>query len=609
MIIVYVIDNYGEFSNGTTMTAKRSKEHLEAKGHTVRIVTAGDYEEKGIYRLKKRNIPLVSYVAQKQNTYFAKPDKKVFEEAFKDADIVHFFCPFKVSIEGVKYAKKLGIPVSSAFHFQPEHVTYGMGLGRLGRPLAWFIYKLIKHRFYKHVKHVHCPSQFIADEIKRQNYKNVAHPITNGVEDKFFTTTDRSTQSKIQILSIGRYALEKRQDTIIKAIHKSKYKDQIEVLFAGLGPRKKYLERLAKRLKVNARFDFFSQEDLISQIKASTLYIHAADVEIEGISALEAIASGLVPIIATAKKTATKQFALDDRSLFKAKDYKTLAKKIDYWLENKEERLKMGPVYQDHIRNYGIKNAINLLEEMFKETIKDKNKELSVKTNDGKKVRKHYEKSRIKRTGSGLFYYGFAVPVLGFYFYLFRGLRIKGRKQLKHIDSGAIMISNHVHKLDSVMNALVCFPKKLIFTSMQENFDTPVVGQLITILGATPTPKTVIETKVFFYELSKAIGKGRYVHLYPEGELITKDSSIREFKKGAFQLAVENHVPIVPIRIRFIEKKHKFSYPFFVKDRIQIEVLKPQYPNIFMLKKESTNELTERVFNLMNQTDKTQESD
>ena len=109
--------------------------------------------------------------------------------------------------------------------------------------------------------------------------------------------------------------------------------------------------------------------------------------------------------------------------------------------------------------------------------------------------------------------------------------------------------------------------------------------------------------------MSKAIGKGRYVHLYPEGELITKDSSIREFKKGAFQLAVENHVPIVPIRIRFIEKKHKFSYPFFVKDRIQIEVLKPQYPNIFMLKKESTNELTERAFNLMNQTDKTQESD
>lgn len=37
MIIVYVIDNYGEFSNGTTVTAKRSKEKLEAKGHTVRI--------------------------------------------------------------------------------------------------------------------------------------------------------------------------------------------------------------------------------------------------------------------------------------------------------------------------------------------------------------------------------------------------------------------------------------------------------------------------------------------------------------------------------------------------------------------------------------------
>lgn len=599
MIIVYVIDNYGEFSNGTTVTAKRSKEKLEAKGHTVRIVSAGNFQGEGYYQLKKRRIPIVSYVAAKQKTYFAKPDKNIFNEAFKDADLVHFFYPFKASRIGVKYAKKMGVPVSSAYHFQPEHVTYGMGLGKLGKPLAWLIYKRLKYRFYNHVKHIHCPSQFIADEIKRLKYKNVAHPITNGVEDKYFTQPDRKKLPKIQILSIGRYALEKRQDTTIKAINKSKYKDQIEVIFAGLGPKKRHLEKLAKRLKVNAKFNFYSQEELIKTIAESTLYIHAADVETEGISALEAIASGLVPIIASSKKAATKQFALDDRSLFKAKDYKTLAKKIDYWLDNEEERFKMSESYQNYIRNYGIDNAINLLEEMFKEAIKDKNKELATKTNNGQMIKKHIVKSRIKRIGSTLFYYGIAIPILGLYFYLFRGLRIKGKKHLKHIKGGAVLVSNHIHKLDSVMNALVCFPKKLIFTSIQENFDTPVVGQLINILGATPTPKTVIETKVFFHELSRAIGKGRFVHFFPEGDLKTKDSTIREFKKGAFQLAVENHVPIIPIRILFKEKKHKYGYPFFMKDRIIIKVSKPEYPNIFLLRKDSISDLLERAYTSM----------
>ena len=256
----------------------------------------------------------------------------------------------------------------------------------------------------------------------------------------------------------------------------------------------------------------------------------------------------------------------------------------------------MSKSYQEYIRNYGIDNAINLLEEMFKEAIKDKNKELATKTNDGQMIKKQIVKSRIKRIGSTLFYYGIAVPILGLYFYLFRGLRIKGKKHLKHIESGAVLVSNHLHKLDSVMTALVCFPKKLIFTSIQENFETPVVGQLITILGATPTPKTVIETKVFFHELSRAIGKGRFVHFFPEGELITKDSSIREFKKGAFQLAVENHVPIIPISILFKQKKHKYGYPFFMRDRIYIEVSKPEYPNIFLLRKDAINDLLTRTY-------------
>ena len=88
MIIVYVIDNYGELSNGTTITALRSKEQLEKRGHTVRVVTAGPVFGDDIYHLEKRRIPIVSKVAEKQQTYFAKPNKKIMMEAFKDADIV-----------------------------------------------------------------------------------------------------------------------------------------------------------------------------------------------------------------------------------------------------------------------------------------------------------------------------------------------------------------------------------------------------------------------------------------------------------------------------------------------------------------------------------------
>lgn len=62
------------------------------------------------------------------------------------------------------------------------------------------------------------------------------------------------------------------------------------------------------------------------------------DAEIEAISCMEAFASGLVPVIANSAKSATPQFALDERSLFTAGDSGDLTQKIDYWLEHEDER-------------------------------------------------------------------------------------------------------------------------------------------------------------------------------------------------------------------------------------------------------------------------------
>ena len=66
MTIVYVIDSYGKFSNGTTVTAKRSKENLEKLGHTVRIVSIHESDDEDFYQLEERNVPIVSYFAKKQ---------------------------------------------------------------------------------------------------------------------------------------------------------------------------------------------------------------------------------------------------------------------------------------------------------------------------------------------------------------------------------------------------------------------------------------------------------------------------------------------------------------------------------------------------------------
>ena len=145
----------------------------------------------------------------------------------------------------------------------------------------------------------------------------------------------------------------------------------IDTRLAELDARKKALAKLAARLGVDVTFDFLKKEDLIKKLQASDLYVHAATVEIEAIAALEAIACGLVPVISDSKTSATSQFALDNRSLFKDNDEYSLAEKIDYWYERRDERLRMGMVYAQSAKKYSLERSLEKAERMFSDAIRD----------------------------------------------------------------------------------------------------------------------------------------------------------------------------------------------------------------------------------------------
>ena len=59
------------------------------------------------------------------------------------------------------------------------------------------------------------------------------------------------------------------------------------------------------------------------------------------------------------------------------------------------------------------------------------------------------------------------------------------------------------------------FPRKPIFNLCKKTLNT-LYGRLVNILGATPTPQTIDETKIFFTELKKhALQEEDY--FFPEG--------------------------------------------------------------------------------------------
>jgi glycosyltransferase involved in cell wall biosynthesis len=375
LTIVFVIDIYDSGRNGTSATARRSAEYLRRRGHIVRVVSTGRAEADK-YVLAEKTIPLVSHIAGKQSFIFAEPDRAVLREAFSGADIIHFFLPLPLEIEALKIAREMGIPCCSAFHLQPENITYNIykhGNGYLARQ----VYRYFNTCFYKDFSHIHCPSQFIAGQLSKNRYRAKLHVISNGIPEAFRPADSprQKTDDYFHILSIGRLAPEKRHDLLIEGVCRSKYNPRIQLHFAGDGPLKKSLVRMSRCLRNPPIFGYYRQAQLIELMHHCQLYIHPSDVEIEAIACLEAIACGLVPLISNSPKSATPQFALCPQSLFRSGSAADLAEKLDFWIENEELRRLMGPCYAQSARRYSIENSIDALEDMFREVIEDEKAE------------------------------------------------------------------------------------------------------------------------------------------------------------------------------------------------------------------------------------------
>lgn len=373
MKILIVIDQFDSANNGTTISARRFAKGLEKRGHKVLIASTGEPGENKYVLKELPMTPIVSHIVKSQGMTFAIPNKKVLEEAMKDVDVVHFYMPFGLSMQGLKIAEKLGIPHTAAFHVQPENITFTIGLGNKTK-INDGIYGFYRDRFFNHFTHIHCPSNFIANELIKHGYTAKMHVISNGVgEDFVYARTEKEDRlkDKIVLTMVGRLSNEKRQDLIFDAVKKSKYENKIQIVLAGKGPKyNKYVE-MGESLTNKPIMEFFDKEELIKLLGMTDVYVHSSDAEIEAISCIEAVACGNVPIIANSVRSATPQFALDERSLFEAGNSDDLANKIDYWIEHEEERQKMQLEYAKSAEKYRISKSMEQMEGMFLDAIRE----------------------------------------------------------------------------------------------------------------------------------------------------------------------------------------------------------------------------------------------
>ncbi len=343
MTITVVCDVLGEETNGTIVVTMNLIRHLKAQGHTVRVLCA-DQSKKGqenYYVAPIKNFGPFNRLVRKVGVTIAKGDKSVVAAALEGTDHVHVMLPFGLGLAAAKLAHTKGIPLTAGFHMQAENLTGHLGLKKV-RPLNKLIYHYIYKHLYRYCDAIHYPTQFIRDVFEKSVGKSTpAYVISNGVNSyisKREVEKPREFEDKIVILSIGRYSSEKSQDTLIKAVARSAYKDKIQLILAGQGLKEKKYKRLAKKLPVPPIFRLYGREEISDMLNFCDLYVHPAVDELEGIACLESIACGKMTIVSDSKNSATKEFAIDEKCIFKHRDAKDLARVIDFWIEHPEER-------------------------------------------------------------------------------------------------------------------------------------------------------------------------------------------------------------------------------------------------------------------------------
>jgi 1,2-diacylglycerol 3-alpha-glucosyltransferase len=374
MIITLIIDTFNVGNNGTTVSATRFAASLISRGHTVRVVAcgeAGDAAGQGsdgpeMFWVPELHVPVASRLAHRQNTLFAKPVPEVLTAAIEGADVVHIYQPWALGRAAERIARQLGVPAIAAFHIQPENVTYNIGLGWF-RPAAHFVYVLLRLAFYGRFADIHCPSAFIAGQLRHHGYRARLHVISNGVGSGFRPgpARVRDGDGPFRILMVGRFSPEKRQDVLIRAARRSRHATRIQLHFAGHGPRDKRLRRMASTLANAARFGYYAQPELIELIHQCDLYVHASDVEIEGLSCMEAFSCGLVPVISDSRRSATGQFALGPANLFRSGDPASLADRIDGWIDNPAVLDAASDSYARYAERYTVDRSVEAIERVY----------------------------------------------------------------------------------------------------------------------------------------------------------------------------------------------------------------------------------------------------
>ena len=134
------------------------------------------------------------------------------------------------------------------------------------------------------------------------------------------------------------------------------------------------------------------------------------------------------------------------------------------------------------------------------------------------------------------------------------------REQTPDMRKSYMFIANHTSMVD-IMLMLVSVKNPFVFVGKKELMNIPLFGFFYKRTSILVDRSSERSRKAVFLRAQRRLQSGLSICIFPEGGVPDHEIALDEFKDGAFRLAINHQIPVVPIT--FADNKKRFSYVFF----------------------------------------------
>jgi glycosyltransferase involved in cell wall biosynthesis len=389
MKILLVNDTYYPNIDGSSIFTHRLAVQLKKRGNEVIVLAPArrwrsHYDEyENIPSFRVWSIPLVFIDFRFTPPFFIKKQIRKMIDDFKP-DVIHIQGHLILGKATLDIAKERNIPIMGTNHFNPGNLSHFIPapnwVRKKAEALAWKHFNSV----FKKLNLVASPTETAANLLREVNFPKEVCAVSNGLDLERFNPNNRSVNinqkynlpDKLKLIFVGRLDKDKRIEVLLRAMTKILEKCDVQLVIVGKGVELGNLKKMAKELKIegNVTFaGFVPDEDLPSMYNACDCFVLACTVELQGLAAMEAMASGLPIVVVKALALPELVHEGENGYLFEIDDSEALAGYVVKIMQDGELRKKMGQKSLEIISAHDIDKSVGQYESMYKQIIESKN--------------------------------------------------------------------------------------------------------------------------------------------------------------------------------------------------------------------------------------------